>query len=111
MSNSFGKIFKISTYGESHGLAIGVIIDGCPSGISISSEEIQKELDRRKPGQSKITTQRKEDDKIKIKKAVITNTYQMHLDPHMLTLHMKKNMELEIIEEGAEALPEKQLTG
>ena len=64
MSNSFGKIFKISTYGESHGLAIGVIIDGCPSGISISSEEIQKELDRRKPGQSKITTQRKEDDKI-----------------------------------------------
>ena len=62
MSNSFGKIFKISTYGESHGPAIGVIIDGCPSGISISSEEIQKELDRRKPGQSKITTQRKENE-------------------------------------------------
>ena len=66
MSNSFGKIFKISTYGESHGPAIGVIIDGCPSGISVSSEEIQKELDRRKPGQSEITTQRKEDDKIQI---------------------------------------------
>ena len=49
MSNSFGKIFKISTYGESPGPAIGVIIDGCPSGISVSSEEIQKELDRRKP--------------------------------------------------------------
>ena len=66
MSNSFGKIFKISTYGESHGKAIGVIIDGCPSGIKIEELDIQKELDRRKPGQSKITTQRKESDSIQI---------------------------------------------
>ena len=66
MSNSFGKIFKIATYGESHGKAIGVIIDGCPSGIEISVEDIQKELDRRRPGQSKITTQRKEDDNVEI---------------------------------------------
>ena len=66
MSNSFGKIFRISTFGESHGPAIGVIIDGCPSGILISSEEIQKDLDRRKPGQSKITTQRKESDDVEI---------------------------------------------
>lgn len=66
MSNSFGKIFKISTYGESHGKAIGVIIDGCPSGIKIEELDIQKELDRRKPGQSKITTQRKESDSVQI---------------------------------------------
>ncbi len=66
MSNSFGKIFKISTYGESHGKAIGVIIDGCPSGIKIEEIDIQKELDRRKPGQSKITTQRKESDSVQI---------------------------------------------
>ena len=59
MSNSFGKVFKISTFGESHGKAIGVIIDGCPAGININEEIIQKDLERRKPGQSKITTQRK----------------------------------------------------
>ena len=64
--NSFGKIFKIHTFGESHGKAIGAIIDGCPSGIAISEAEIQVELDRRKPGQSKITTQRKESDTVEI---------------------------------------------
>jgi chorismate synthase len=66
MSNSYGTLFKIATFGESHGPAIGVIIDGCPSGLSIDEAFIQSELDRRKPGQSKITTQRKEDDKFKI---------------------------------------------
>ena len=66
MSNTFGKIFKISTFGESHGKAIGVIIDGCPAGIDINRDIIQKDLNRRKPGQSKITTQRKEDDKVQI---------------------------------------------
>ena len=66
MSNSFGKIFKISTFGESHGKAIGVIIDGCPSGVEINEKDIQIELDRRKPGQSKITTQRKENDSVEI---------------------------------------------
>ena len=64
MSNSFGKIFRISTFGESHGKAIGVVIDGCPSGIEIHENDIQLELDRRKPGQSKITTQRKESDSV-----------------------------------------------
>lgn len=64
--NSFGNIFKISTFGESHGPAIGVIIDGCPAGLKISTQEIQQELDRRKPGQSKITTQRKEADIVEI---------------------------------------------
>ena len=66
MSNIFGKVFKISTYGESHGKAIGVVIDGCPSGIEINKKDIQSELNRRKPGQSKITTQRKESDTVEV---------------------------------------------
>lgn len=64
--NTFGNIFKITTFGESHGTAIGCIIDGCPSNIEIIEEDIQKELDKRKPGQSNITTQRKEEDKVQI---------------------------------------------
>ena len=66
MSNSYGTLFKISTFGESHGPAIGVIIDGCPAGLAIDEDFIQKELTRRKPGQSRITTQRKEEDAFKI---------------------------------------------
>ncbi len=66
MSNSFGKIFKITTFGESHGVGVGVILDGCPAGLEIDVDFIQYELGRRKPGQSKITTQRKEEDKIEI---------------------------------------------
>ncbi|MEX2232253.1 MAG: chorismate synthase [Cyclobacteriaceae bacterium] len=66
MGNSYGKIFRITTFGESHGPAIGVIIDGCPAGLSIDETFIQSELTRRKPGQSRITTQRKEDDTLKI---------------------------------------------
>jgi len=64
--NSFGVAFKITTCGESHGGAVAVIIDGCPPGIVISAEEIQAELDRRKPGQSRITSPRQEQDKIHI---------------------------------------------
>ncbi len=64
MSNTFGKIFQLTTFGESHGPALGGIIDGCPSGIEIDFDKVQLELDRRKPGQSKIVTQRKETDKV-----------------------------------------------
>jgi chorismate synthase len=64
--NSFGQVFKITTFGESHGEAIGVIIDGCPSNIAVDLDFIQHELDKRKPGQSKITTQRKESDTFQI---------------------------------------------
>lgn len=64
--NSFGHLFRITTWGESHGLALGVVIDGCPAGLEISKEDIQTELDRRRPGQSKITTQRKESDSVEI---------------------------------------------
>lgn len=64
MSNSFGNLFTLTTFGESHGPAIGGVIDGCPAGITLDLEAIQHELDRRKPGQSKITTQRKEPDQV-----------------------------------------------
>lgn len=66
MGNQFGRIFRISTFGESHGKALGVIVDGCPAGLSIDETFIQNELRRRKPGQSKITTQRKEEDEVEI---------------------------------------------
>ena len=62
--NSFGKLFKLTTFGESHGTAIGGIIDGCPAGIQLDFEAIQNEMNRRKPGQSKIVTQRKEPDTV-----------------------------------------------
>ena len=64
--NTFGKIFKITTFGESHGTAMGCILDGCPPQIELKKEDIQHELDRRKPGQSDVTTQRKEDDAVEI---------------------------------------------
>lgn len=66
MGNSFGKIFKLTTFGESHGPCIGGIIDGSPSNIDIDISKIQYDLDRRRPGQSKIVTQRKEGDKVEI---------------------------------------------
>ncbi len=64
--SSFGNIFKITTWGESHGKGIGVVVDGCPAGLSLCEEDIQTYLDRRKPGQSKFTTQRNEDDAVEI---------------------------------------------
>ena len=64
--NTFGKIFKVTTFGESHGPAMGCILDGCPPQIDLCEKDIQKDLDRRKPGQSNVTTQRKEDDSVEI---------------------------------------------
>ncbi len=66
MGNIFGRVFRITTWGESHGGGVGVIVDGCPPGLEVSEQEIQRELDRRRPGQSKITTQRRETDSIQI---------------------------------------------
>jgi len=64
--NTFGTLFRITTWGESHGSAVGVVIDGCPAGLPLGEADIQKELDRRRPGQSNITTQRKEEDRAEI---------------------------------------------
>lgn len=66
MGNTFGRLFRITTWGESHGGAVGVVVDGCPSRIPISQEEIQRELDRRRPGQSLISSQRQETDAVQI---------------------------------------------
>src|SRR5437773_4091615 len=66
MGNTFGQLFRVTTSGESHGGGIGVVIDGCPPKIEISQADIQRELDRRRPGQSKITTQRQEEDRCEI---------------------------------------------
>src|SRR3989344_5795499 len=68
--NSFGKLFRITSFGESHGPLIGVVIDGCPSGIKLSEKEIQKELNKRKPGQSRLVSLRKEEDNAKIASGV-----------------------------------------
>jgi chorismate synthase len=64
--NSFGKLFTVTTFGESHGLALGAIIDGCPPGLALTEADLQVDLDRRKPGTSRYTTQRKESDTVKI---------------------------------------------
>ena len=64
--NSFGQMFRVTTFGESHGKALGAIIDGCPPGLELSEADLQPDLDRRKPGQSKYTTQRRESDEVQI---------------------------------------------
>ena len=64
--STFGTIFRVSTWGESHGKGVGVVVDGCPAGLSITEEDIQVYLNRRKPGQSRFTTPRKEDDCVEI---------------------------------------------
>ena len=64
--NTFGNLFSVTTFGESHGTALGCIIDGCPPGLELSSADLQHDLNRRKPGQSRYTTQRKEDDEVEI---------------------------------------------
>ncbi len=66
MSNSLGEKFRITSFGESHGKCVGVVIDGCPSGLSLSEDDVQSELNRRRPGQSQITTKRQEEDQVEI---------------------------------------------
>jgi len=73
MSNSFGNIFCVTTWGESHGKSLGVVIDGCPPGIEISIERIQKELNRRRPGQSEVATPRSETDVVNVQSGIINN--------------------------------------
>ena len=64
--NTFGTIFRITTWGESHGRAVGVVVDGCPAGLPVAAEDVQEELDRRRPGQSIAATQRKEEDRVEM---------------------------------------------
>ena len=128
--NSHGKLFKVTTYGESHGEAIGCIIDGCPPNLKIDIEYIQKDLDRRKPGKTRHTSQRRESDTVKILSGVFegrstgtpisliiynedarskdTLTLKICIDQDMLILLMIKNTGQEIIRVGEGRLPEKQ---
>ncbi|MGE5388381.1 MAG: chorismate synthase, partial [Hyphomicrobiales bacterium] len=70
--NTFGHLFRVTTFGESHGLALGAIVDGCPPGLALTEADIQGFLDKRKPGQSRFTTQRREADEVKILSGVFT---------------------------------------
>ena len=128
--SNIGKLFKISTWGESHGEALGCLIEGVPSKIKITEKFIQKFLEKRKPGQSKYTTQRKEGDKVKILSGVFdgitTGTpisliiynedtrskdyeeIKKNLDQVMPILLILKNMELEITGAEEEHLQERQ---
>ena len=79
--NSFGHLFRVTTFGESHGPAIGCVVDGCPPGIPLTEADIQPWLDRRKPGQSKYVTQRKEPDQVRI----LSGVFQDERMPEQLT--------------------------
>ena len=84
MSNTFGNIFRLTTFGESHGPGVGGVVDGFPAGIDIDLDFIQHELDRRRPGQSRITTPRKEaDNAIPTNIPMTTTTYATCTDRHM----------------------------
>ncbi|MDH5434069.1 MAG: chorismate synthase, partial [Gammaproteobacteria bacterium] len=69
--DSFGKLFRVTNWGESHGPAIGCVVEGCPAGLELSESDIQPYLDRRKPGQSKLVTQRKESDQVQILSGIV----------------------------------------
>jgi chorismate synthase len=76
--NTFGHLFRVTTFGESHGPAIGCVVDGCPPGIALTEADIQKDLDRRRPGQSKFVTQRQEPDTVKILSGVFRDERMAH---------------------------------
>ncbi|MBK7959081.1 MAG: chorismate synthase [Bacteroidetes bacterium] len=92
MSNTFGNIFKITTYGESHGKAVGVIIDGCPAGCAIDEDFIQREMMKRRPGQSAITTSRDEEDRVEIISGVF-NGMTLGSPIHLMILNKDQRSE------------------
>ena len=90
--STFGTLFRITTWGESHGAGIGVVIDGCPAGLSLSEADIQAFLDRRKPGQGKYTTKRQEGDQVEILSGVFEGrTTGTPIVRDMLTIHLTPN--------------------
>jgi chorismate synthase len=87
MNNSFGSIFRITSFGESHGPGVGVVIDGCPPGIALDTDKIQHDLSRRKPGQSALTTARKEDDSFEI----LSGVFAGKTTGAPITIYIKNN--------------------
>ena len=79
--NTFGRVFRFTTWGESHGPAIGAVVDGCPPGIALTEDDIQPWLDKRKPGQSKFTTQRREPDAVRILSGVFEGKTEYSAPP------------------------------
>ena len=94
----YGTLFRVSTWGESHGKGIGVVIDGCPAGLPLDEEDIQRYLDRRKPGQSRFTTARQEGDQVEILSTAIS---WMYTAPVMQISPLIKSMASGITEEAA----------
>ncbi len=97
--NSFGTLFRLTTFGESHGAALGGIIDGCPAGLEIDPDFIQKELQRRKPGQSHITTQRKEEDEVKFFSGIFEGKTTGHPIGFLIENTNQKSMDYEHIKD------------
>lgn len=79
--STFGTLFRVTTWGESHGKAIGAVVDGCPAGLDLCEEKIQEYLDRRKPGQNRYTTARREADSVEILSGVFEGKQRERLSP------------------------------
>jgi chorismate synthase len=119
--NTIGKLFTVTSFGESHGPALGCVVDGCPPGMELCAADMQLDLDRRKPGQSRFTTQRREDDEVEILSGVfegkttgtpiglLIRKLKISLDRLTLTSPIRKSMEFAIIEAVVDHLREKQL--
>ena len=100
MGSSIGKLFKLTTFGESHGSMIGGVIEGCPSGLKLNIEAIQSDLDRRRPGQSKVTTSRNESDQVQIVSGIfegITTGSPINIDMELLEITLYPSYTLTII--------------
>src|ERR1700675_3590154 len=89
--NTFGHLFRFTSFGESHGAAIGCVVDGCPPRIPLKEENIQRELDRRRPGQSRFTTQRKEPDTVKIMSGSFRWERARHGENHVRRIYRRED--------------------
>ena len=88
MGSSFGQLFRITTFGESHGGGVGVILDGCPPGLDLGEEDVQPELDRRRPGQSEVSTPRRESDTIQI----LSGVFDAYPDVKIILGHLGESL-------------------
>ena len=105
--NSFGKLFAVTTFGESHGLALGCVVDGCPPGMELSESDIEGDLDRRRPGRSRHTTQRNEPDQVRILSGVFEGkTTGTPIIMRMTTARIAKMATMSVYSTSAEGSPD-----